>query len=189
MSGSVKFKDILLIPNLISISRVLLLPVFIYYLSLGKEAFWITILLFGIIIVTDFLDGFLSRLLNMGSDLGKMLDPVADKIVIAAVAISLIVYKDFPLWYFIFLMVKDLFIMLGGIYLYKFKGHVVYANFWGKLTTVSLAVLVVHYLFSDYIFYPIDYPFIITVIISFISTISYFLEFLKLSKIDNRPKQ
>ena len=140
-SDSIKFRDIWLLPNLISVSRVLLTPVVIYFLSLGDKGILWASLLFIIIIISDWLDGFLSRKLNEVSALGVILDPIADKIVIAGMSIALVVYKGFPLWLLLTLLIKDFALLLGGVLLYKSTHTVSMANFWGKATTVSLAVL------------------------------------------------
>ena len=81
-------KKIFTIPNLLSMVRILLLPVFVWLYSVKKEymAAFVVLLLSG---VTDLLDGFIARRFHMISVLGKMLDPIADKLTQAAVLLSL----------------------------------------------------------------------------------------------------
>ncbi|GMT49008.1 MAG: CDP-diacylglycerol--glycerol-3-phosphate 3-phosphatidyltransferase [bacterium] len=150
MFASVKLKDLLLIPNLISLSRILLLPFAIYFLSLGDEGLWECVILVSLIVLSDYLDGLLSRLLNQVSDLGKLLDPLADKIVIVGFSLALVLYRDFPLWFFVFLLLRDIILIGGGNWLYRTKGIVVMANSWGKATTVTLACLAFLYLFKGH---------------------------------------
>ncbi len=148
MFGSVKLKDLLLIPNLISLSRIILLPFAVYFLSLGDEGLWECVILISLIVLSDYLDGLLSRLLNQVSDLGKLLDPLADKITIVGFSLGLVLYRDFPLWFFVFLLLRDIILIGGGNWLYRTKGIVVMANLWGKATTVVLACLAFLYLFK-----------------------------------------
>ncbi len=90
----------------------------------------------------------------MGSDLGKLLDPLADKIAIVGVALGLVIYMGFPLWYLIVLAIRDLMLVIGGSWLYKNRGIVVMANFWGKATTTSLGALAGTYILRDVL--PVD---------------------------------
>ncbi len=176
MFGSVKLKDLVLIPNLISLSRILLLPFAVYFLSIGDEGLWECVILVSFIVFSDFLDGFLSRQLNQVSDLGKLLDPLADKIVIAGFSLGLVLYRDFPLWFFVFLVIRDLILMGGGNWLYRAKGIVVMANFWGKATTVALACVAFLYLFKDRVGYlPIIFIYL-SMALSIVSLIVYTTE-------------
>ena len=71
--------DICLAPNLITLGRILLIPFFLYLLLSGQP-FWAAVL-FLVLALSDAFDGYLARKLGQGSDLGKLLDPIADKIV------------------------------------------------------------------------------------------------------------
>jgi CDP-diacylglycerol--glycerol-3-phosphate 3-phosphatidyltransferase len=92
---------------------------------------------------TDFLDGYLARKLHQVTDLGKVIDPLADKIGIGIVAVCLLLTGDIPLWYFIAVLARDVLIFLGGIYINRRKGIVPQSNMAGKIAVnvIALALL------------------------------------------------
>jgi cardiolipin synthase len=98
----------------------------------------------GIIVIavaTDLLDGFLARRLHQVTDLGKILDPLADKIGIGIYAVLIAWTGDVPIWFVIFILLRDLFIFSGGIYIQRVKKIIPQSNWPGKIA-VSLVALV-----------------------------------------------
>ena len=79
------------IPNILTIGRIILVPIFIgtYYLP-GAMGDWIPFIIFVLASFTDFLDGLLARLYKEESKLGELLDPVADKIIVASALVLLV---------------------------------------------------------------------------------------------------
>ena len=121
------------IPNVLSIFRIALIPFFIWQMILGNTVAAGCILLTSS--VTDFFDGLIARKFNWTSELGKLLDPIADKLTQTAVSIILIL-KLHEYWYFFaFMILKDFIILLLGAILLrqgmKFKG----SSFIGKVST------------------------------------------------------
>jgi CDP-diacylglycerol--glycerol-3-phosphate 3-phosphatidyltransferase len=92
--------------------------------------------------LTDKYDGVLARKYNQITEWGKILDPVADKIAVGAVAIVLLVLGNIPVWFVVALLVRDAVIFSGGMYLKTKKGIVLQSNEAGKWTVgiVSLAL-------------------------------------------------
>ena len=137
----VRVKEFFYIANLLSISRIILALPLVYLIKVTPaENFWL-LLIFGVLVAsTDYFDGYFSRKLNQVTELGIVLDPIADKISMAAVFIALIVYRAFPLPLIVLLVYRDLMIMLIGLVLIKDSGHPVMANFWGKLNTTVIAL-------------------------------------------------
>jgi cardiolipin synthase len=79
------------LPNLLTIARIaLIVPFAILFFSGGQIAGWIALLLFLGAAATDWFDGYLARRLNQGSALGRMLDPIADKLLVAAALLMLV---------------------------------------------------------------------------------------------------
>ena len=103
------------IPNILSIFRIILIPIFTYEFLAESDY-----TLAGIILIvsglTDCLDGYIARRFNMITNLGKVLDPVADKLtqVMSALCLAL---KDFDIMWFVlaFLVIKDIALLIGGI--------------------------------------------------------------------------
>ncbi|MFA4838481.1 MAG: CDP-diacylglycerol--glycerol-3-phosphate 3-phosphatidyltransferase [Candidatus Neomarinimicrobiota bacterium] len=101
------------IANLITISRILLTPLFIYFLF-GKHSFFeiFALIIFVIASVTDAYDGYYARKYKSVSNLGKFLDPLADKILMSAAFISFVILDLIPLWMVILVILRD-FVVTG----------------------------------------------------------------------------
>ncbi len=101
----------------------------------------------GIAVITDVLDGFFARRLGQHSELGYILDPVADKLAISAGIFALVLSKStFPLWAFFCIATRDILIVLGNAVLaYKAK-MITRSNLWGKCTSFFLSIAVMFYL-------------------------------------------
>ena len=144
------FDGCLTIPNLISVIRILLIPVIavLYY----KGYIWWTVFVIFISGLSDAVDGKIARKFNQVSNLGKLLDPVADKFTIFALAIVLFLkFKEAQnesmqafAWVFLLFIAKDIIMILGGIVLIALGTRPVAAEIWGKLATFAFyAVMVV----------------------------------------------
>ena len=97
--------------------------------------------LFLLGVATDFLDGYLARRLHQVTDFGKIIDPLADKIAVAGVALVLFLLGSLPLWYLAFVLLRDALIFAGGVYIRSKKNIVVQSNMPGKVA-VNLVALV-----------------------------------------------
>lgn len=135
---------ILTIPNLLSFFRLCLIPVIIWLYCVEKNYLWagIILILSGI---TDTVDGFVARRFHMTSDLGKMLDPVADKLTQAAMLFCLL--TRFPLMVLPLglMVVKETFMGITGLLVIRKTGKVFGADWHGKVTTWLLyAMMILH---------------------------------------------
>lgn len=140
MEAAGKYKNkIITIPNILSFVRLCLIPVIIW-LYLGKENYLLTGIFVIISGLTDVVDGFIARRFNMISDLGKVLDPIADKATQATVLILLT--TSFPLMLLPvgIGVVKELFMTISGYLVIKKRDIVMGAEWHGKLATVWLTV-------------------------------------------------
>jgi len=129
------------IPNILTMLRFILIPVFAYtYIVLDSVPLSATILaLSGI---TDFLDGFIARRFNMITKWGIVFDPIADKLTLITVALCISLSGIKFMWaLFGFLVFKELLMILGGINLYKKGDVVVPANWYGKAATILFYLL------------------------------------------------
>ena len=129
------------IPNIISFFRIALIIAFVpvYFANSIKNN---VIIAFGIIVLSglsDVVDGFIARRFNMVSELGKILDPIADKLTQAAVLFCLLINHKALLPMFIVLFVKELLTAIAAAYLLKNKFvKPMSARWWGKLSTVAI---------------------------------------------------
>ena len=144
------FEGCLTIPNLISLIRICLIPVIavLYY----NGYVWWTVFVIFISGLSDAVDGKIARKFNQVSAIGKLLDPVADKLTIFALAIVLFLkFKEAQseamqafAWVFLLFIVKDIIMILGSIVLIALGTRPGAAEIWGKLATfVFYAVMVV----------------------------------------------
>jgi cardiolipin synthase (CMP-forming) len=107
------------LPNLITIARILLVPVIVWAIASG--AMQIAFLLFLIAGMTDAVDGFLAKRLGMASNLGAHLDPLADKVLIVSIYVALGITEAVPRWLVILVVSRDIMI-IGGLMLAWFLG-------------------------------------------------------------------
>jgi cardiolipin synthase len=128
---------ILTIPNAISFVRIALIPVFVW-LIVDRETTFGGLLLFGAVVSTDWVDGALARASGQVTELGKVLDPVADRLSIAAGLIALIVRGAFPLWAALLILVRDGLILVVGVALLAGKGTRIDVRYIGKVATFCL---------------------------------------------------
>ena len=135
-------REYFLLPNLLSLSRVVLAPVIWYLLWLDTTTATVlaglTIIVAG---VTDGLDGYLARRMNQVSGLGIALDPICDKVFAIILAVGLILYRSFPLWLAIAIVARDLLILVGGLYLKRGRALNLPSNLTGKWAFAAVAVL------------------------------------------------
>ncbi len=127
------------IANLLSIARVPLSVAVAVLVIIDGPIRW-SLSLILIAGLTDWLDGWLARITNTVSGWGKILDPAADKISVAVIAIAFL-WKDLlPLWFVSTMISRDLLIAIGGVLLTRKLGHIHMSNFMGKATTTAIAI-------------------------------------------------
>jgi len=128
---------ILTIPNIISFLRIALIPVF-FALIVDPDTTFAGLVLFIFVVATDWVDGALARATGQVSELGKVLDPVADRLAIAAGLIALVVRDVFPLWAALLILVRDLAILVAGIVLLVKRRARIEVRYIGKVATFAL---------------------------------------------------
>jgi cardiolipin synthase len=87
------------LPNQLTLARIAAIPVICVLLVMGWDWLrWIAVALYALAAITDWLDGFLARMMNESSDLGRMLDPIADKLLVGALLVTFAWTRDFSAW-------------------------------------------------------------------------------------------
>jgi len=132
------------LPNLITIIRIAFVPLFIWLLFIAPEKYsverWLAVVFFVLAIATDGVDGAIARRKNLVTNLGKLLDPIADKALLGGALVSLSLLAEVPWWITIVILVREL-----GITFYRLlvaKRRVIAATGGGKLKTVLQSVAV-----------------------------------------------
>ncbi len=132
--------------NLLSLIRLLLLPFVLACLLANRSDY--DLLALGLIFVagiTDYLDGVAARRRDEVSQLGKIIDPVADKLFIGALGLILVLLRNLPAWFVAIYLFRDFMILTIGYLLFLNRDIVVSSNLLGKLTTVVLLTIMVAY--------------------------------------------
>jgi cardiolipin synthase (CMP-forming) len=128
---------VLTVPNVISIVRIALIPVFALRI-VDHETSAAGILLFSFVVATDWVDGLIARRTGQVSELGKVLDPVADRLAIAAGLVALAVRGAFPWWAAGLILARDVMILTAGAFV-LLRHHVRLEVRWiGKIATFTL---------------------------------------------------
>ena len=131
------------LPNLLSLSRIALAPLVVYFVQRSYAGSVFTAgALYVFAGITDGLDGYLARRMKCVTPLGTALDPVADKIFAIFLVIGLILFREFPLWLAALVIGRDILIVAGGSLLLRGRaGLILPSNLTGKWAFASLAVL------------------------------------------------
>lgn len=139
-------KDIVLVPNLISLFRLLLFIPFLILFDLMRDDSgyrYYILLVILIAFLSDILDGFIARRTNQISELGKIIDPIADKVLVALIVFNLFDMNLIPPFYFWIVILRDIFIFIGGLVINKKVGKVLPSNRLGKITVFSIGVFII----------------------------------------------
>ena len=132
------------LPNKLTITRIILTFPVVIFLQFGNNTIFaiLSLILFVIASITDYLDGYFARKYNLISDLGKFLDQISDKFLITATAVMFFNLGMLNVWLLLVIILRD--ILVSGIRMYAASKEVVIpANYFGKLKTVSQIVLIV----------------------------------------------
>ena len=160
------------IPNLLTIIRIALVYPILNNIYLGN--FEVSIIYFILASITDGLDGFIARSMNWQTELGTLLDPVADKILLSGSIFILWLNQYIPFYIFIIFFSRDVAILLGAaIRMTIIESDTPTPNFLGKLTTtlqiIYIAIIFLKEIFKiDFVLFHLDVSIIIVTILSLI---------------------
>ncbi len=129
------------VPNLLSFLRILLIPA-VVALIVHRPTSRAGLLLFGVVASTDWVDGVVARRTGQVSELGKLLDPTADRLAIAAGLVALVVRGVFPLWAALAILVRDGAILVAGAALLAGRRARIDVRFIGKAATFSIMLAI-----------------------------------------------
>ncbi len=192
MSAATIREDIFNLPNMLTLFRILLIPVASLFIFYGDPlSGLIAVILFAVAGITDWLDGYLARKRNLVSLTGKFLDPLADKLLVMAVLLMLLPLGRISPWLVLIILSRE-FAVMGLRSIAASEGFIIAAGQGGKFKTafqmIGLLGLIIHYEYIvDYGFTEIRINFhslglwlvIISVIFSLQSAFEYFRGFLE----------
>lgn len=190
------------IPNALSFLRLLLIPVFCWTFLMGGDniayyyAAGAALLLSAL---SDLFDGYFARKFNQITELGKLLDPIADKLTLGAVVVCMWIRfgKTMAILNVLFslLLLKELLMGIGGLIVFRGRKEIIPAQWWGKIGTVGfytcmLGVMVVSIFFSDYRYsdHLIVGLVALSVVLMLFAFVRYFIFGLKMLKTANKEQ-
>ncbi len=162
------------ISNVLSLSRIaLMVPIVVLLISAIPFHREYAVCFMLLALMTDALDGYFARRFNQVSELGKIIDPLADKLAVGVVIILLTAFRDIPLWYTSAVILRDVLIFSGGVYVKKRTGHVLASNIFGKATVVLIAITIIFALLRNPVFHDIfeiaEWASVVMMLLSFAS--------------------
>ena len=140
------FSNVWTIPNVLTIIRIILIPVFVVLFFKGEKI--AALCVFCAASLTDMLDGYLARKLNQITDFGKLFDPLADKLMVLTAMVCQTFWGPLPLVAVIIVALKELVMVLGGIFMLS-KNVVGYSNYFGKAAQVGFIASLILSFFHD----------------------------------------
>lgn len=132
-----RMKDI---PNLLTTARFFLIPVFVYvFFAVSPPVALCVFILAGI---TDIVDGYLARKYDAITDWGKLMDPLADKLMTLMAVVCLVIKHYIPIAFVVILFIKELLMVLGAVFLFRRRQVVVKSDWLGKGAAAVMSIAV-----------------------------------------------
>ncbi len=149
------FVDMWNVPNVLTIMRIILIPVFVVLHAKGLLKWALAVFL--VASFTDFLDGYLARKNNQITAFGKLMDPLADKVMVCTAMLCQAIGGAIPWVAFAVVLGKELLMVIGGMFMLR-RGVVVYSNMWGKVAQcMFIAALVLSFFHTEFAaWFPLD---------------------------------
>ena len=163
------------LPNVLTMLRMAMIPVFAVLYTSGHP--YQALCVFILASLTDLLDGYLARKNNQVTAFGKLMDPLADKLMTCTVLVCLVVRKVFPLPALIIIAVKEMLMIIGGILVFR-RGMVVYSKLIGKAATVLFVAAIILAFFHDQFVawnFPLDRIFLWTAVATSVTAFVFYV--------------
>lgn len=172
-------KNIFTIPNIISFIRILLVPFFavLYFYDDIPLHYFGSIFIVVLSGFSDIIDGFIARKFNLTSDLGKILDPIADKLTQVVVILCLMINHRILIPMFIVLFLKELFTLFAAVYVLSNGIKPISARWWGKLSTIVIFLTMFYTVIIDILditTIPLHFLIAASIVCMIISVLGYF---------------
>ena len=181
----INYKEIKTKSNLLSLLRLFLAIPFWFLLDNFKydAVRYITFALCIFGSITDIFDGYLARKYNQVTEMGKIIDPLADKVAIGVIIIKLYLIGEINSTYFLLIIGRDILIFIGGIIVTRSVGKVLPSNVLGKIAVVNIGLVILLIILNVnrnfLVFKGFYYLSILLVFVSFIAYVYRAIEFIK----------
>lgn len=164
------------LPNILSVIRIILVPLFVIaFFAISK---WVALWIFIIAGITDVVDGYIARKYDLITDLGSVLDPLADKLMLISVLTVFTIVGYIPKIVLIIVLAKEFFMIYGGVKFYLLdKRIIIPANKYGKIATATfyVAIILITFNFNETLNN-------ILIMVATISTLIAFISYYKIAK-------
>ncbi|QSX09348.1 CDP-diacylglycerol--glycerol-3-phosphate 3-phosphatidyltransferase [Alkalibacter rhizosphaerae] len=171
------------VPNILTFIRLALIPVFVaVFFSDMDQSRFVALGIYAVASFTDLIDGQIARKYNVVTELGKVMDPLADKLMLVTVIVSFYYAGDIPWFIPVIVLVKEAFMIIMGLILYNKKERVVIpANYFGKTATVlfTLAIVLTFFLPGNGWVLALMYA---TIALKVVALISYIFTYKKMKQ-------
>lgn len=170
-------REVFFISNLFSMLRlVMAIPVFFLLGNLG-DSFGYRLFVLAVLLLTgstDALDGYFARKRNEITEFGKIIDPLADKVIVGVMVLQLFLMGEMPAYYFYGALLRDVLIFIGGIFVTRKLGKVLPSNMLGKITVIAISFFILSTVLNGRTYFPfvnsaLEYMSFILIIVSFIA--------------------
>lgn len=136
--GTVEGSDaILTVPNFFTFARLLCVPIFVWLVHSAERPYAAAVLL-AVLGATDWVDGYLARLLNQQSKFGRVFDPTVDRLMFLVALISMVIIDAAPAWFLFAVFAREALVALAALYLGARGVRTVKVSWWGKTATFGL---------------------------------------------------
>ena len=129
------------IPNILTVIRFILIP--FIFITVISHHYLIGLIIFTISAITDILDGYIARKYNYITDIGKLIDPLADKLTQISLLLALTILNILPWWILAVVFIKECIMIITASVLYSRKDVVVYSKWYGKLATILFYLAII----------------------------------------------
>ena len=138
-------KDAFVIPNILCYIRIILIPIFVitYLKATDLKDYYVASAIIILSGLTDFADGYIARRFNMVTEIGKLIDPVADKLSQAAILLVLMIKIEYMYLFVILFVIKELFMAINKYVLFRRGKKLDVAQWYGKVSTAVFYVAMV----------------------------------------------
>lgn len=175
-------------PNMLSLFRILLVPVFcMFFFSELQYAKYYAVSIYALASLTDLLDGIIARRTNNITKLGRILDPLGDKLMCFAVVLCIAIDGIVPMWAMVVLFVKESLMAVGGLLMYEKATDVVSSNIFGKAATAVFFVVCVVLMLFDWI--PANIAMImisVALALTVTALITYLIQFVRIIRAEKK---
>lgn len=167
--------------NSLSFLRLLLvIPAWLAFNNFDQSSRYMVAAIGILAAITDVLDGYLARKLNQITEFGKIIDPLADKVLVVFVVLNLFLIGDIPEYYFYLIVARDILILLGGLIVSKKLGKVLPSDYFGKATVLAISFTLLMILLNvDKQSLPYLLLYYLSILLIFISFINYVIKAVK----------